>query len=343
MTFFNRLKLSPVKAGLLLLILNLATDIPLALYFDAWPRLAKEPDAWLNDFVISPLILGYLIWLQAAGKKLFDELGDRKIIRSKRHLQDMVAKCYRRLQSPWLSWIAALLALAFAVYFFVQFGIIRTYDSWVTWHMAIVWIRTPFMFLVAYAFTIMIGNLYIFITTLSEIFHEQQIQVEPYQPDQAGGIGSIGRFSANLGYLIALFGLTLSLNIIAQPPSWFVVPRDFILALSILLYVILAPAIFFLPIRAAHVAMVAYRNGLLKDLSKTYDDTLAQLRHLRSGGPEQVEPILKRVKQLDEERALISQFPVWPFNFENIRKFASLVISPLLPGVISIIVDWLRP
>ena len=87
--------------------------------------------------------------------------------------------------------------------------------------------------------------------------------------------------------------------------------------------------------------MVAYRNRLVAEISVEFDTVLEKLRASRSSDPEAIESLLKKLRQLDEARSLIMRFPVWPFDTGTIRRFFGLVLSPLLPGAVSTLTDWL--
>ena len=106
-------------------------------------------------------------------------------------------------------------------------------------------------------------------------------------------------------------------------------------------YLILAPLIFFLPLRSAHYAMVSFRNQLASEISFEYDSTFEKLRISHSSDSEEMEVILQKLHQLDETRNIIMKFPIWPFNTSSIRRFFGLTLSPLLPVAISVITDWI--
>ena len=77
----------------------------------------------------------------------------------------------------------------------------------------------------------------------------------------------------------------------------------------------------------------------LKKVSDEFNGMFAKLTGLPSRETDQVENLLKKIRQLEEEREIISKFPVWPFNSASFRKFFSLVLSPLVPVLTSLLLD----
>jgi hypothetical protein len=128
---------------------------------------------------------------------------------------------------------------------------------------------------------------------------------------------------------------------IIQAPTSFLNLSDYALVTMLVLYLLLAPAIFFIPLFAAHFAMVASRNGLLKDISTEFNDVFTQMHNLRSEDANQVEPLFNKIQHLNGTHKLIEKFPVWPFNSGSFRKFFGLIFSPLVPAGISVMIDWL--
>jgi len=349
----GRIRLTPLGVVMLMAAINLVIDLPLALYFGALlpgaksKGLAGESADWLYEFLVHPVILGYFCWLQKAGEQLFAELARREIVESEAHLQEVLVKCRKRLQNRWVSRICVVLSLVFAGWFALAFAPSSVfspyqsspYPSWVTVHPAIVWVRSPVIFVVFYALTMAIYDLAVIVIALNDLLRNQRIRVEPFNPDKAGGLGFIGRFSANLAYLIAVLGLLLSARMVQVPADLFDV-RSYVFVSGLAVYLLLAPLIFFLPLWTAHTGMVTYRNHLLTETATKLDSVLTQLRTLRREDADLIETSLNEFRQLDEVRVLITdQVPIWPFNTGSVRKFFGLTLSPLLPAAISIIID----
>lgn len=355
-SILQRIKLTPLGAAILMAAINLIVDLPLALHFGALlpseksQGLAGEPADWIYEFLVHPVILGYFCWLQKEGEQLFAELARGEIIESEEHLQKVLVKCRKRLQNRWGPLICTASSLVFASWFTLAFAPSSVlspyssapYPSWVTVHPTIAWVRAPVIFVVFYALAMTIYDLAVIIITLNDSLRNQRIQVEPFNPDKAGGLGFIGRFSANLGYLIGVLGLLLSVRTI-QAPADLSDTRNYVFILGFAVYLLLAPTIFFLPLWATHTAMVSFRDHLLTELATKLDSVLEQLRAPHRKNAEQIEPLLEDFQQLDKVHALIiDQVPVWPFNTKSLRKFFGLTLSPLTPAVVSVIIDRVK-
>ncbi len=344
----RRAGLGPLGAALLMAAVNLVVDLPLALGFGAWsagPKsrgLSGEPADWIYEFLIHPVILGYLVWIQAAGGQLLTELVSRAVPGSEDRLQGVLDTCRTRLQGWWVSPTCAVLSLVFTTWFiraFTEFAGPAPYPSWITVHHTIAWVRSPLVFVVFYALALEVYHLVIIILGVNELLTNQEIRIEPFHPDRAGGLGFVGRFSANLGYLIGVLGLLLSIRLI-QAPADFSDERISVFVLGVVAYLLLAPTIFFAPLWAVHRAMAAYRERLLADVSAKFDAALAQLQGLSGGGADQVEEWVKGMQQLNNVRELImDRVSIWPFSGESVRKYLGLAWSPLIPVLVPVLLE----
>ena len=164
--------------------------------------------------------------------------------------------------------------------------------------------------------------------------------MQPFHPDKAGGLGAVGRFVANIGYGIGAMGLFLLL-VWLQSSINATTLNNLLLIAMLIVYVLLAPTSFFIPLWSAHIAMLAYRNRLSKAVSQEFDSVFARLHSPRVEDADQAELLLKRIRQLDEERELLERLPVWLFDVASIRKFFGLALSPLIPIVTSLVLDLL--
>jgi len=128
--------------------------------------------------------------------------------------------------------------------------------------------------------------------------------------------------------------LLITAAILQNPDN---ISQDYYLVIEIVAYVLLAPTIFFLPLLGGHRAMLAYRNRLLAEISTEFSAAISQLRTTRSEDADKAEPLIKKIRQLKDEHELVDRFPTWPFSSASLRKFLSLVASPLIPSVISLV------
>lgn len=358
----RRFKLTPLGAFLLMATINLLVDYPLGSYFRVfWPTgqipkgLLGEPADWLYDFLIHPMILAYFVWLQSAGQKLFSELAEKNVV-SPARLQTVVTQLRDRMQSRWVWIIGAVSSLLFVTWFTLAFAPalplspydVAPYDSWLIKDPIIALVRAPVIFVVFYALAVVVYDLVFIIVAINAAFRDAEIQIEPMNPDGAGGLGFVGRFAVNLGYLTAALGLLLFARImgnstVIEDSSASLVlndMRNFVFLFGVGAYLIIAPTIFFLPLRTAHSAMARYKNVLLGKISGRFSHLVEEVRATSWENEAQTEELLQQIRQVrDAQETIRKEVPVWPFNAVSFRRFLGFLFTPLLAAIISAIVN----
>jgi hypothetical protein len=184
--------------------------------------------------------------------------------------------------------------------------------------------------------------------TLNTIIKKSGVKVEPYHPDNAGGLGSIGNFLSNVGYVFfaAGIGLVISyyqsylyLNLSSLLTIWLYITIAFTIFIAIM-----APVIFFLPIYSTHVGMRDYRDKILSKISKEYDFAYRGVNKILKGNLKDRENFLRKLNQLQDLRERTVTFPVWPYNFGNLRKIFGLTIAPIVSAILSqLLAELLSP
>lgn len=352
----HRLKLTPIGVAVFMAAINLSVDLPLALRFgvllpnDKCKGLFGEPADWLYEFLVHPMILGYFWWLQKAGAQLIEELARRRTWESRSSTEKILVKSCNHFRSRWISRFCAVVSLIFVIWFLMAFApssipsfySTPPYPSWLSIHPIIAWIRAPVIFVVFYALSMTILDLGIIIITLNALLRDRQVWIEPFNPDKGGGLSFIGRFSADLGYLIGTLGILMSVRILQATgglSDW----RNYVIMFGFGAYLLLTPLIFFLPLWSAHTVMRAFRDDLLTGIALDLDSTVTQLRDTSWKDVDKIEKFLGDYKQRDEMRELIlTKIPVWPFNMDSLKKFLGLIFSPLAPPIISFVVDFVQ-
>lgn len=347
--FLRQRQISPFFLFAFLFILNIAIDIVLAIYYGAWyPKggirgLSNDYAGWMIDFVMQPAIIAYFYWIQYAGQEITDSLQREGIIQKDESTENVIKKYNSKLYSPYARYLSLIFVVLTAFWILLLFSdAISPTDSigWNSFHTNILIVRLLVTMIVAYALVMFIYGLFIMLFMLRELLEPQKVRVKPLHHDNAGGLGAIGIFSSNLGYIIGIIGLTLAIVNIQDPPQLNELNNIYISMLSfILIYLILAPVVFFTPLLSAHKVMVAFRDRLISEVSDEFNVTYKYLRSIRSNNSDQLKPIFQRIDLLKEERILINNFPTWPVSTRNLRKYFGLVITPIAPIGISLVVD----
>jgi hypothetical protein len=164
---------------------------------------------------------------------------------------------------------------------------------------------------------------------LNSIFANNKISVHSLHPDKSGGFSPVGNFSFQFTIMALLVGIMVGL--VAEQSVERGTFRSLypVFLLYGLAYLVIVPILFYLPIRGAHKAMVAYRDRLIKQTYARYSvenqskydiedkETLTNI----SGAVEQMD-ILKRLAVHE------SSYPVWPFGF---RTRVGVFVNAILP------------
>jgi hypothetical protein len=176
--------------------------------------------------------------------------------------------------------------------------------------------------------------------TLNSIFTKNKIIVHSLHPDKSGGFSPVGHFSFQLTIMALLTGILVGLMV------WQSIERDHfrtdfpIFLLDGLAYFVIVPTLFYLPIRGAHKAMVAYRDNLIKQTYGRYS-----VENLSKYDP-QNEEILTNIKGAVEQMDILkrlavheSSYPVWPFGFRTRVGVFANAIFPLTCTLAGVVFD----
>ena len=163
------------------------------------------------------------------------------------------------------------------------------------------------------------------------------IRIRPLNPDKAGGLGRLGRYS----FRLVVFLIPPILPILTYIYMGNV---TLIFIAGVTLYLPLLVFTFFFPLSGAHGAMKEFKIQELKRLSREFNVIYdGFIDHITASDREKNEKIEKLasdsnlMEKLDELYQKAEKMPVWPFDTQTITKFMSLVGVTFL----SIWLNWL--
>jgi hypothetical protein len=251
----------------------------------------------------------------------------------------------RLFNNPWTIRIALL--MGFAVQGFaalLEVGAIgdTPTPTWVNVAHVVFWSRFALGVLTWFALILFAFYLGIILITLNRIMATDNIKVEPYHPDGAGGFGLLGQFIANLGYLafalaVVLIGLswqTIYNHSTSDAQGWLVATIT-----GGIVYMIIAPIFFFLPLNSTHRAMVRCRDRILAGISRAIDSTYQTVNRTVLSASELQIDYESKILNLQELKEYTLHYPTWPFSFGSLRKFYALVAGPVFLNVIGIVIS----
>jgi hypothetical protein len=192
-----------------------------------------------------------------------------------------------------------------------------------------------------YAALLLLFFIVLSIFWLRRLFTDFTVEVRLLHPDNAGGLSSLGKFSLKMSYIITILGFILatipmSRYYLANGSFGFSWTGDVILVLGI--YIIAAPLAFFAPLSVAHTAMKSTKQRLLLEISQRFESEYAAIQKSIHRDAIKLEESMVNLRELHSLHELTNKFPVWPFNIENILRFITSFVSPILLVIISTII-----
>ena len=104
---------------------------------------------------------------------------------------------------------------------------------------------------------------------------------------------------------------------------------------------------FFWPLGTARKAMQNAKDEELLLLAQAYNMAYEQVKQEASAGnsgsnKKEFEGSIENLDNLKKLYTVASEFPVWPFDIQNLRRFAIIVTTPLIPALVSILTELLK-
>ena len=163
------------------------------------------------------------------------------------------------------------------------------------------------------------------IRVTQELARQEVIVVRPMAPDKAGGLGSLGELSLGFTYFLIPFAAAELIHYY----TWQVVTVGSAMGLVGLIPLLLI--VFFVPLRAAHRAMIDTKrmtlDGICEKHLETYQVIIADLKSGK--GYESIAPRRKMLDMLAEMYDKADKMPVWPFNLRILARVLSIALGPL--------------
>jgi hypothetical protein len=344
------LRLSPVTFGLLVLLLDMIVDAWIGYRYNVWlspadlvyPGLLQDFTALVVDFGSIPIIAGLYLWSTEGATRLFRHLQQSGVFQSATAISDEVDKSRPTFRSAPVFYIIAAVSVLYAL---SQLG---AYQGWVPWESAVGYLnlaptaayyRTPFWLLNLYTLLFATFNVVITVITLRRLFRTLSIRILPLHPDKCGGLASISQYTVKVAYGLIPAGLVISAaTVIALRTG--TLSKAYPIILGIVAYLVLAPLLFFWPLGTAHTAMREAKDAQLLQLAQRFDDVYKQLDSAFQDEAA-FQFGVKKLENLKRLYGIAQEFPVWPLDIGNLRRFFVVVAAPLVPAIVSIVIDLL--
>ena len=343
----DRLHLTPVAFGIIFLLVNVLVDAWIGFRFDVFvtnsttPGLLQDLPALTIDLVVMPVIGGVYLWTVSSGTMLFRSLYDSQTLVDEKRFIATVDQGRALFGNRKVFYLAAGIAA------FAALSELGGYLGWFPWRPvggyidlapAIGFYRLPLWLINSYTLWRGALNIGITILTLRKVFQSQKVTILPKHPDGCGGLGSIGRYLVTMAYAIGVIGLMASTATYANLRTGGLADAKMLL-FGLAVYLVMAPLLFFWPLGTAHRAMVNAKEKELLRLAQEIDSNYQQAKQKIHAENADYQPTIARIESLTKLYAIAQELPVWPFNVAALRRFFTIILTPLVPAVVPIAIE----
>jgi hypothetical protein len=166
-----------------------------------------------------------------------------------------------------------------------------------------------------------------------QLFIKFTIRVRPLHPDGAGGLSPLGNLTLHFSYLISVIGISLVLSAITRSlrvtqTIGFLFQPDTVAGL--IAYAIISPVVFFAPLAVAHHYMEDAKKRFLLKIDEKFGLLFSEIQASLNSDSDKLILRKKRFKKIKALHAMVKSFPVWPFNVENVTRFITTYLLPIL-------------
>jgi hypothetical protein len=161
--------------------------------------------------------------------------------------------------------------------------------------------------------------------------------LHPLHPDRACGLRPFGGYAVQTTYPWVLGGVIggfleyLSFRYGEASIAIFA-------HLTVALYLLVAPAAFFVPMWVAHSAMVRTKENLILPLSRQFNDDMDTTMAALAGPFESFKNNAEKLKGLQSLHDLTQKIPTWPLNLAAIGRSLIAIFSPIYATIIGILI-----
>ena len=213
----------------------------------------------------------------------------------------------------------------------------RAFKNWAVLDEVAFWYTACVWFILAFMICLLVIRGTIVMFWFNRLFRDFEIRVRPLHRDGAGGLAPLGNFSVKIAYLLAIYGICAVVLALGQSYVTTGQLSGFVLTLPIgiilVLYLILSPLAFFVPISTAHAAMEKARRNLMHHVADQLENDFAHLLESFDDNAAELKNDLDKIEQLQRMQTLAMRFPVWPFNTGSMVQFFSSTLTPVVLAV----------
>ena len=185
------------------------------------------------------------------------------------------------------------------------------------------------VFILYYLAATVLCSVFIVYLTIKDLF-SNKMNIQPLHPDGCGGLSSLGELSKSLNLSIIILGVLCFSGIYAginmQGLPVFHYSNIFI----VIVYLVVAVAVFFLPLRPAAKKMADSKNDTLNIINSGFNNLNSKILEDMKNEKEISQERLKAVKSYTEFYSIAEKMPVYPYDVKTLRSFGTSFMLPVI-------------
>jgi hypothetical protein len=338
------LERGPRRFGLVFSVILIAGIVPL---LRSWqdgnfvnPTLhldAAHDFGYFNQFLLLlPFIVGFTRYYLKGLEPALRTLQERRVVKmSPADFDRFALKANRVFANSLVTWVPYVAGAA--VVLFAYFAFVGAGEN--TWNSPprntpltpVAWMTMLDIFLLYFtlgALVIRIGVIYKIIRLF--LSQANEVVINPLHPDKCGGLSPLGDFSLRITLAGLLAGICVVVGVttnIYQHGHRFWSAANCIMVIG---YVFGLSVVFFLPLLAARRGMLEAKQETLQKIGDHCNEEFRKaINGLNAGENPKIEN-MEQIEHLNKLYAVADRMPVYPFNTENVVRFASSVVWPIL-------------
>jgi hypothetical protein len=310
-------------------------------------------ESLMTGFVEFPIFLAIYLWSGRGVVELFDSFQENDSFNDPEGYQKFygdAVKSFRHIAWPLASLAFALLAVV--VMHFVIWGENTPVPPWFGDRLYMRILSLVNIGLVTYCVAQAAIREGLVIYWLRRLWKENEddLEIHPYHPDGAGGLGTVGQHTVGFLFFVItvmLFILmaTIIPSIIDQSSSEEVFSIRLWSPFIVLIwafYLILVPIMIGLMLWPAHSVMLKKRADSLSKYSNEMDEQLLLATEHTAVSPTKVAEALEKLDVLRKIRSIILEdYPTWPSSIESRRLLGVTSFLPTLYSIVTFIAGFL--
>jgi hypothetical protein len=172
------------------------------------------------------------------------------------------------------------------------------------------------------------------ILLINSVFNRNKLTVQAQHPDNGGGLGAVSKFALRLTTFVTVYGVLLAIWILLTIVKE-TFRTEYGLMTQAVIYLVIVPMVFYLPLHKPHKKMVEFRDNLIQATAEQYKTRhLAIHEGLKNGSLKDLRKELEYLQDLEKLQEQNRKYPIWTFDWHvRIR----VLISSIFPWVLSII------